>query len=276
MAKVSVIIPCYNQAVYLPETLHSVLDQTYSDWECIIVDDGSPDHTSGVAQEWTQKDVRFKYLKKPNGGVSDARNAGIRNATGEYILPLDSDDKISKDYMREAVAVLDADPEVRLVYSRARFFGVVNRKWRTADYSYKEIIMKNMIFCSAFYRKKDFDKTNGYNTSMITGWEDWDFWIDFLNEKSKVVRLDACHFFYRRKNASRNKSLTREQKERLYLQLFNNHREIYLRYLNPIKNYREYIYRKERKKQRRDRLKAKFHAAFLCLKSLTTRMQHPK
>ena len=82
---VSIIVPCYNQAQYLPETLQSVLDQTYTNWECIIVNDGSPDATEAVAQEWCEKDHRFIYLKKENGGLSSARNAGLKIAKGDYI-----------------------------------------------------------------------------------------------------------------------------------------------------------------------------------------------
>ena len=102
---ISIIVPCYNQAQYLPETLQSVLEQDYRHWECIIINDGSPDNTEEVALEWCSKDERFKYFKKENGGLSDARNYGIKHSVGKYILPLDSDDKISKDYTLEAINV---------------------------------------------------------------------------------------------------------------------------------------------------------------------------
>ena len=94
---ISVIVPCYNQAQYLDECLQSVLDQTYQNWECIIVNDGSPDNTEEVAQKWVAKDSRFQYLKKENGGLSSARNAGIEKSKGEWIQFLDCDDKITTD-----------------------------------------------------------------------------------------------------------------------------------------------------------------------------------
>ena len=97
MPLISVVVPCYNQAQYLDECLQSVLDQTYQDWECIIVNDGSPDNTEEVAKKWVEKDPRFKYLYKENGGLSSARNAGIEIAEGEWIQFLDSDDKIEKE-----------------------------------------------------------------------------------------------------------------------------------------------------------------------------------
>lgn len=91
---VSVIIPCYKQAQYLDEALQSVFNQTYANWECIIVNDGSPDNTAEVANWWLEKDRRFRYLIQENAGLSSARNSGIDYATGEFILPLDADDKI--------------------------------------------------------------------------------------------------------------------------------------------------------------------------------------
>lgn len=90
--KISVIVPCYNQAQFLPETLDSVLAQTHENWECIIVNDGSTDNTEEVALKYCKQDERFVYLSKKNGGLSSARNAGLDVAQGEYIQLLDSDD----------------------------------------------------------------------------------------------------------------------------------------------------------------------------------------
>ena len=95
--KVSVIVPCYNQAQFLDEALMSVLNQSYANWECLIINDGSPDNTEDVALRWCNKDERFVYLKKENGGLCAARNMGIEKATGEFILPLDADDKIAEN-----------------------------------------------------------------------------------------------------------------------------------------------------------------------------------
>lgn len=93
---VSIIVPCYNQAQFLDEALQSVLAQTYTNWECIIVNDGSPDNTEELAEKWVSKDSRFIYLKKKNGGLSSARNTGLEVAKGDYIQFLDSDDFLDK------------------------------------------------------------------------------------------------------------------------------------------------------------------------------------
>jgi len=94
---VSIIIPCYNQSQYLPETLDSVLAQKYTNWECIIINDGSTDNTDEIALSYCKTDDRFHYFKKLNGGVSSARNYGIQFACGEYIQFLDSDDLLSEN-----------------------------------------------------------------------------------------------------------------------------------------------------------------------------------
>ena len=114
---VSIIVPCFNQAQYLPDALNSVLAQSFPSWECIIINDGSEDKTEEVSKEFCQGDNRFKYIWKENGGLSSARNAGIKVSSGKYILPLDADDKIAAEYIQQAVNVLDNDVNVKVVYS---------------------------------------------------------------------------------------------------------------------------------------------------------------
>ena len=153
--RVSIIVPCYNQAQYLDECLQSVLEQTYPHWECIIINDGSPDNTEKVAQEWVVKDTRFKYIYKENGGLSSARNAGIEIADGEFILPLDADDKISAHYLKLAVKEFEKDTYLKVVYCKAEKFGNETGVWVLPEFSLKLLCMQNMIFCTAFFKKKD-------------------------------------------------------------------------------------------------------------------------
>ena len=152
---VSIIVPCYKQAQYLDEALQSVLDQTYENWECIIVNDGSPDNTKEIAQKWVAKDIRFKYIYQNNKGVSAARNLGISNANGIYILPLDGDDKISEKYIEEAIIAFEKDKSLKLVYCKAEKFGNEKGEWILNPFSLYNLSKKNMIFCSALYRKNE-------------------------------------------------------------------------------------------------------------------------
>src|SRR4051812_13487686 len=100
---ISVIVPCYNSARFLKETLNSLLAQTYQNWECIVVDNGSTDDTKKIAGEFEKKDPRFTCMVQPTRGVSAARNFGIAHSKGKYILPLDSDDLIAPAYIEKAV-----------------------------------------------------------------------------------------------------------------------------------------------------------------------------
>ncbi|ASK31548.1 glycosyl transferase family 2 [Chryseobacterium sp. T16E-39] len=204
--KISIIVPCYNQAQYLDECLQSVLDQTYQNWECIIVNDGSPDNTEEVVEKWIQKDLRFQYLYKENGGLSSARNAGIEIAKGTWILPLDADDKVSNQYLE--LAEKEFDKGYTVVYCEAEKFGSEHGKWELPVYSRKTLAVKNMIFCTAFFNRENWVQAGGYDTSLIYGWEDWDFWISILKNGGEVLQLKHIGFFYRIKETSMIKEMT--------------------------------------------------------------------
>jgi glycosyltransferase involved in cell wall biosynthesis len=119
---VSVIVPTYNYARYLPEALESVRAQTYPDWECIVVDDGSTDETASVLRAAATKDGRIRYVSQDNQGPSAARNRGIAQSTGEYIQFLDADDLLPSTKLEHQVLAMEADASIGIVYSDARFF----------------------------------------------------------------------------------------------------------------------------------------------------------
>lgn len=97
---ISVVVPVYNVSRYLDECLQSIADQFYSDWECILVDDGSKDDSGAICDRWVQKDARFRVIHQQNQGVSAARNNGIKASTGEYLCFIDSDDWVDPDYLK--------------------------------------------------------------------------------------------------------------------------------------------------------------------------------
>ncbi len=120
MPAISVIIPVYNVEKYLRRCLDSVLNQTFTDWQAICVNDGSPDNSAEILAEYAARDARFVVVTKENGGLSDARNAGMKVATGDYILYLDSDDFIHPQTMEIAhhLAVRDGSDIVSFTYDR--------------------------------------------------------------------------------------------------------------------------------------------------------------
>ena len=110
--KVSIIVPCYKVEQYLPTCIKSVLNQSYTDWELILVDDGSPDRSGAICDDYAKRDNRIKVIHKPNGGLSDARNAGLDIMTGDFVAFLDSDDFWHTDYLKIMMNLLqkyDAD-----------------------------------------------------------------------------------------------------------------------------------------------------------------------
>ena len=212
MPKVSIIVPCYNQAQYLDEALQSVLEQAYDNWECIIINDGSPDTTEEIANQWVKKDSRFIYLKKENGGLSSARNAGITIAQGTYILPLDADDKIAPHYISFAIQSFQENNSLKIVYCKAVKFDEEQGLWELPDFLRDRLIRENVIFCSAMFKKKDWIAVGGYDEHLIYGLEDWEFWIAMLKSEGDVKCLDYVGFFYRIKKISMIKSLDLDQR----------------------------------------------------------------
>lgn len=208
---VSIIIPCFNQAQYLNEALQSVFEQKYENWECIIVNDGSPDNTGEIAENWCDKDKRFKYLYKDNGGLSSARNYGIENSLGEFILPLDADDKIGSTYALSSMRAFQEEPNLKLVYCKGEKFGEEVGSWSLPTFSIFNLARKNMIFCSAFFRKQEWLRVGGYDTNLIYGLEDWEFWIAILKNGGGVKCLEEVGFYYRVKVFSMAKGISEDE-----------------------------------------------------------------
>jgi glycosyltransferase involved in cell wall biosynthesis len=225
--KVSIIVPCYNQSFYLPETLRSVLTQTYSNWECVIVNDGSTDKSEDIALQFCSTDKRFRYFKKENSGVSDTRNYAIAHSQGDIILPLDGDDLISPDYLEKAVEVFSSNTDVKVVYSQGEFFDQYHGVIALKPYKYETLLLENTFFNSVFFRKIDLERVGGYSVAMKKGWEDWELLIRLLDETSTVVKLPGVHYFYRILSGSRERSITDEQKKELFLQIYKNNKATY-------------------------------------------------
>jgi glycosyltransferase involved in cell wall biosynthesis len=119
---ISIIIPCYNYGHFLPETLESLRQQTITNWECLVVDDGSTDGTAEIVKKMSGVDPRFRYLHQSNQGQPTARNTGLQNALGKYIQFLDADDLLAPDKLRIQSSLLDNDPWVDIVYGKVRYF----------------------------------------------------------------------------------------------------------------------------------------------------------
>lgn len=225
--KVSIIIPCYNHGQYLNECVNSVLNQTYQNIEIIIVDDGSTDSYTNELFK-TYNPPKTKILRIKNNGVAYARNFAINNSRGEYILPLDADDKIAPTYLEKAVNILDSNESIGIVKCEVEFFGNKTGKWELPKYKFPHILLENCIVATSLFRKSDYLKTTGYNINMTRGLEDHDFWLSLLELGVGIHEIPETLFFYRQHNVSRNTQLLDEYELESKAQIFKNHKDLYL------------------------------------------------
>jgi glycosyltransferase involved in cell wall biosynthesis len=230
---VSVIIPCYNQGRYLDEAIASVLAQTYQSLEIIVIDDGSTEpETIAILQNYQQP--KTTLIPTENQGVAQARNRGISQAKGTYILPLDADDKIADTYLEKAVALLENNDKLGIVYCEAEYFGDRQGTWLLPEYKFPDILVDNVIFCSGLFRKSDWQTVGGYNPNLIYGWEDYDFWLSLIELGREVYRVPETLFFYRQKADSMSRRMTGEHYIYSYTQLFYNHPQLYSQNIEAI------------------------------------------
>lgn len=191
MQKVTIVIPCYNHAQYLPEAIESALAQTIP-CEVIVVNDGSTDNSSEIAKKYP-----VKVIDKENGGLSSARNAGIKEATGEWILTLDSDDKIDPKFIEKTIGKND------IVATGQQEFGDTNRAWFPRNEIFHELFQfGNQINCCSLYKKKVWETIGGYDENMREGYEDWDFWYRATKAGFKISVVPELLFFYRKHGTS--------------------------------------------------------------------------
>ncbi|MEO6287840.1 MAG: glycosyltransferase family 2 protein [Dyadobacter sp.] len=191
---VSIIIPSYNYGFVIDQTLDNLLDQSYENWEAIIVDDGSSDNTSEIVGKFTARDARISYLVQKNSGVSVARNLGFKHSKGEYIQFLDADDLLSKEKLAIQVAFMEQHPDCDISYTNHLYFEtdkpdivypdyeMNNHHWlpkiNAAGYEVvNTLIYSNIaVVSSPMLRRNTVEKVKGFpEFSNYT--EDWEFWF---------------------------------------------------------------------------------------------------
>ena len=236
LPQVSVIIPCYNHGAYLEEAIGSVYAQTSRAWEIIVVNDGSTDpFTLEVLEKLPEQGVTV--LEQVNSGPAVARNLGISKAQGQYILPLDADDRIAPDYLEKTIAVLGSQPDVGAVYGSVELFGARSGLWDLPDFDERLLLFENMVIVTALYRRQDFVDIGGYCETMRAGWEDWDFWLSMTQRNKRLVRLQDIVFYYRINQQTFTTVMSLWQKINTATQLVWRHKRLY------CKNFRYCLFR---------------------------------
>jgi glycosyltransferase involved in cell wall biosynthesis len=179
-------MPCFNHGEFLPEAVASVNNIQREDIELIVVDDGSTDDRTRKEME-TLCAQGIKVIRQENKGLGAARNAGILASQGEYIFPLDADDRLQSGWIGRGIGILDSDAQVGVVYGDAQCFGTRVDHWHA----------------SALYRRSVWEQNSGYDRTMpVQGLEDWDFWLGALEHGWRFVYVPEVFFEYRQARGS--------------------------------------------------------------------------
>jgi glycosyltransferase involved in cell wall biosynthesis len=245
---VSIVVSCYNQAKYLRYSLDSIIHQSYIDWECLIINDGSSDNTDELAKSYCIIDKRIKYIKQENQGVCIARNNGVVNSSGKYILFLDADDIIDNSLLEKFVNVLETKPNVKIVASNVKYFGNKRGVLRFPDYNMTTLLGRNIFVVTSRFRKEDGGKVGGFNVNMKDGLEDWDFWISILEKGGDVYRFNEPYFHYRIRSKSRNNSISENTLHELRKTIWENHKELFSKvFFDPKESFEFHLVKHSKK-----------------------------
>lgn len=263
-SKVSIIIPCFNQDPFLDETLSSVYNQTYTNWECLIIDDGSTDRSSIIATKWCNRDNRFRLLKKENGGLSSARNHGLKNSSGDYIQFLDGDDLLHEAKLYSSLNNVKIHEEIIITaFNRLEKNKILPPYFPLKEdlFKYEQILLEwDILFsipihCGLF--KKEI--LNGFNfDEEVMAGEDWIFWL-FLYRKNPITRFvneELVTYRFHSRSMTHNESYMASKKRLAHLKIYNGLSEEYKtryfeRFSEETLNLRAELTRIQRNKDRK-------------------------
>lgn len=285
--KISIIIPCYNQALYLEETCNCIINQTHTNWEALIINDGATDDTETVALKICKNDSRFKYIYKDNGGLSSARNLGIENATGEFIQFLDSDDLIEPSKLEESLAT-DSDLAItnfEMLKKGKRKEPFCKLEGETINFT---TILLNWdtrfaipIHCGLF--KASIVKKIKFNEELKAK-EDWCFWLDFLSLTKEVSFINKPLAIYRLhdSNMCKDKHHMFENTQKAYSiihkKIDSKHKNLYFDRINKElsheKHEYQYILKKYKKKKKQIKILITIFALLILLYLIYTIKTH--
>jgi glycosyltransferase involved in cell wall biosynthesis len=215
--RISIIIPCYNHGQYVREAISSVEKcREKSLYEIIIVNDGSTD-TFTIEEMGRLANDGYHVINQGNQGLGRTRNNAIKAANGEYILPLDSDNRIRPEYIYESIKILDAHPDIAMVYGDAEFFGDKSKRHVVGEFNLQNMMVENQIDACAVYRKSVWEAVGGYDEKMpIMGYEDWDMWMNMTFKQYKFHYVPEILFDYRVLGNSMLRSISVSNKKRLF------------------------------------------------------------
>lgn len=264
---VSIIIPAYNYANFISETLQSIQQQTYINWEAIVVDDGSTDETQRVVNTFVASDKRIKYIYQTNKGLPAARNTGIKASEGIYIQFLDADDLLSEMKLEVQVKYMQENPNSDISYTNAHYFknpdknifytdiNLNKNAWMPKLNGSGKIILEkliefNIMPVNSALIKRDLFNTVGYQNEELKSHEDWEYWLrcalagatfNFVKVENAYALIRVHYTSMSQKNANMLKSrIQLRSKLKMYINnsLINPELKYTLYQLNYIYNKR--------------------------------------
>ena len=262
---ISIVIPVYNAEKYLEQCLNSIKNQTYKNFEVILVNDGSMDHSESICMDFVKVDTRFKYFTKVNGGASSARNFGLNHVTGDYITFIDADDWVEENHLEVLINNIKENNSDMAVSSIKKFDNSNNFYFRV--YSNEEkyllnynklnreeflVILPKLILANNSYKvavsklfKKELVTDVRFDESIVYG-EDLEFFFKIYNNINSISYIDEVTYVYRlhdERSSSKFGQLHMEQELAIYKKMYERIEELGLptiHYVNTLRNLLDY------------------------------------
>jgi glycosyltransferase involved in cell wall biosynthesis len=224
---VSIIVPYYNMGRYLPETLRSLRAQTFEDYEILLVDDGSTDPASQRLVDELEGAPKLRIIRKQNGGLSSARNAGLRQARGRWIFPVDPDDLISPTFLEKTVDVMSREPKLGYVTSLVSYFTEDPSKpitgWVPWGMERDALCVENVAStCTALMERRLVEEVGGYD-EWLTSYEDWDVFCAMAERGYEGLVIPEFLFHYRLRPDSMTRTVATQSRHALIAYLLQKH-----------------------------------------------------
>lgn len=234
--KLSIVIACYNDPDVVV-AIRSAASQTYTNKEIIVINDGSNNETAKAIDN--VKGLVDILITQDNSGQSIARNKGIKKATGEYILNLDSDDYFESSFCEKAVNKLEENKDIKIVTCKARRFNAKGEIdiFSPRGGSINEFLYSNSALGSSMFRRKDWEKVGGYEENLpILGFEDWELFIQILKEGGRAYVLQEVLFNYQVRENSTTAKIQHLKHEK-FCHIILKHKELYKENFETSINY---------------------------------------
>ncbi len=252
---ISIIVPIYKVEAYLLACLESIQKQTYTHFEVLLINDGSPDNSESICLDFSQKDPRFKYFYKENGGVSIARNLGLEHATGKWIVFVDSDDTVEENYLRDFINNSVDDSVLVLQDFRKIDDTKITRK--VQQYKSESILLpselnkfiSNYKFTQGYLWNKLFNhsiiKTNNLTFDKeLNLCEDEIFYLSYIKFIHKIIVIEADNYNYINRESSLTSKVPQFEAQIIYLKYFDRFLDLLKININ-IEKYTTYKRRKD-------------------------------